>query len=231
MNAFYNVGSADISQGLQDFEISSGQDYFILLSAPSNANIHIRLNENTAPQIPIKEHWQFKSADVKKVFISADAISGESIKWGQADGNLEITTNPTINQIGSISQMGSTFLEQMDKIVNPYQMPTIITGEVDTIAGARTKLLTKSLSCDKIIIDFCPVTYIKNSFSTQHGNGTISLDGVNICAIGGYNGTSGQFNQRLEIENVNGKVLEIEHYSPTSTYTTTYILQQFKLKP
>lgn len=120
---FYNVAIQDISNGLKNFEISSAQDYFILLEAPTNANITVRLNSVTAHEIPIKENWQFESADVNKMFISCDPIEGAYIKYGQADGNLIIRPNPTINKIDTITNIDNfndNLLTQLDKIINPY---------------------------------------------------------------------------------------------------------------
>jgi len=107
-NIFYNVAKQDTSNGLKDFEVSSGQDYFILISAPANANVTVKLNSNTAPAIPIYEFWQFKSTDLEKLYISCDPVAGELI-YGQADGNLEITTNPQIGSINSIAEIEDNF--------------------------------------------------------------------------------------------------------------------------
>lgn len=234
MNTFYNVGSADISQGLQDFEISSGQDYFILLSAPSNANVQIRLNENTAPQIPIKEHWQFKSADVKKIYISCEPIAGEIIKWGQADGNLEITTNPTINQIDTISTMGVTFAEQMDKIINPYDTlnPSILSA-ISNASGSLTTMIDTSLDCDKIIINLKGGIIPENDNSASNGLMMLYIDNVLVDTDGGRNDIDLAVcnpSKVLFLEGVRNKNIKIKYLGKSSSYWGFFYIQKFNLK-
>lgn len=176
-NPFYNVGSKSIDSELRDYEISSGQDYFILLSAPSNANVRIRLNENTAPQIPIKEFWQFKSKDVTRIYISADAVAGGSITWGQADGNLEIITNPTIDAIDSIGQMGITYAEQLDKVTNPYDMANSTRERYNmTASSTMGYALNSTLNCDAVMISIAAGPL--NATSTSKGE--VSIDGCRV---------------------------------------------------
>jgi len=233
MSTFYNVGSADISDGLIDYEISSGQDYFILLSAPSNANIQIRLNENTAPLIPIKEHWQFKSADVKKIFISSDAIAGGIIKWGQADGNLEITTNPTINQIDTISQMGVTFAEQMDKIVNPYDLENIEILQGNSNVASRTTVLNTVLDCDKIVFSLNGGISANEGELIQDGRIELRIGADIVATTGGRNLANYAISKSQDItqlEGVRGKTLTIVIDNELGLYHGYYFIQKYSLK-
>ena len=227
-NVFYNVARQDITNGLRDFEISSGQDYFILLKAPANANVKVRLNSNTAPQIPIYEFWQFKSADVEKIYLSADAINGEYIEYGQADGNVEITTNPqigSIDSLASVDSFGANLLSSLDKIINPYEFSK--QDDYYAIATARTSVLNTTLTCDKIhIISIFPIpTY------TSHHSIEIFLDGKILTSQGYYYGSGSVFTPviNLELTDVNGKTLQV-YIRSNGSYKCGVNIQEFNLK-
>lgn len=224
MSIFYNVATIDISSGLVDHEISSGQDYFILLDAPTNANVTVKLNENTAPAIPIKEYWQFKSKDVQNIYLSCDAVSGESIKYGQADGNLEITTNPVINSIDTITSLTDVGASatNLDKIINPYEAPVITIAD-NTSSTSADMINISSLDCDKIRIKTMTESNGTNSYNTCY----VELDGKKISINRSYLATGGwlqQLNDYFEIEGVRGKSLVV------TADESGVVLEKFSLK-
>lgn len=238
-NIFYNVASQDISNGLTDFEVSSGQDYFILLSAPTNANVRVKLNSNTAPAIPIYEFWQFKSADLNKLYISADAVAGASITYGQADGNVEITTNPQIGSIDSITEVqkvsdfDTVLIDKLDKVINPYQSSTVTYGESNSTSFVN--ILQKTITCDKIKINLTSPANKINGYG-YWGGIIVTIDGILITSNGvDIFSTSGTINVKNSIiefntENLKNKTLKIDTYSANSSYYTSYLLEEFNYK-
>lgn len=228
---FYNIAKKDISNGLKNFEISSAQDYFILLEAPTNANITVRLNSVTAHEIPIKENWQFESADVNKMYISCDPIEGGFIKYGQADGNLIIRPNPTINKIDLINSFGAEIVSQLDKIINPYEFFESLSGS--TNANVSTTMLNLTLDCDKVILNFTGGQKV-GGLGYKYGNMVVYLDGANIASNGGVAYSSvGHGESRsssLELENCRGKILLIAGINYDSTFSCFYHLQKYNLK-
>ena len=231
-NVFYNVARQDITNGLTDFEISSGQDYFILLKAPANANVKVRLNSNTAPQIPIYEFWQFKSADVEKIYLSADAINGEYIEYGQADGNVEITTNPqigSIDSLASVDSFGVNLLNSLDKIINPYELVS-----QDTVSGSPqtvTDLLYETIQNDKIV-----VTVTGGNFTSNYGHlwGRIMtfVDAKCVHYFWGtdaYNGVVTGVNEHTII-NKKGKNLTINAICNGTGFFLTATIKRYNLK-
>lgn len=224
---FYNVGTQDISNGLRDFEISSSQDYFIILKAPTNANITIKLNSNDNHEIPLKDGWQISSKDVGKMYLSCDAIEGESITYGQSDGNLIITPNPTINAIDTITylnNLGTNVINQLEKIVNPY---TLISDEKLYLnTQANTTIFNAMLDCDKFIFDYSfalhyPVFYGLHIFI----NDTI------VKTYGHYNSGQPQTTSNeihFELEQARGKSIRIEVLG--TNIILNYCFKKYNLK-
>jgi hypothetical protein len=71
----YNVITIDISNGLNNREISIGDgNYFILQYAPSNANVRVMLGNNLNPEIYLMQNSGFEALGVDKIYINADAI-------------------------------------------------------------------------------------------------------------------------------------------------------------
>jgi hypothetical protein len=208
---FYNIAQQNITEGLKDFEISSSQDYFIMLEAPTNANIRVKLNSVTAHEIPIKENWQFSSKDVNKMYLSCDPVEGAIIKYGQADGNLEIKPNPTINKIDLITNIGnfeSPLLSQLDKIINPYDSIELLNGQI--IISSAT---------DIININSCDFDNLEGIISCVDDGNSASLAVIFINGAGVYaqsiffNATANRANnanQSILLQNLRGKSLRIQ---------------------
>lgn len=103
----YNVVPLDITNGLNNREIASSFNYLMLLEAPSNANVRIRLNDNTADEIPLKANSSIQVSEVTKIFISADSVIDGRILIGQANTNqLKINPTPNIARIEEIAEFG-----------------------------------------------------------------------------------------------------------------------------
>lgn len=186
----YNVGTKDISNGLVDFEILSSTDYFILLKAPTNANLTLKLNSNTNQPIPLKEGFQVEFKNVGKLYLSCDAVEGESIVWGQSDGNLIIKPNPTINAIDTVTeihQFNDILLTQLDKIINPYITETLL--NLDFIGDNSAVNILSINNCDFDSLE-CIFSAIDLNYSISSIN--VGINGV-LCfrqtvTYGSYDG-------------------------------------------
>jgi hypothetical protein len=234
LSNFYNVAQKDISNGLNDEEISNGHDYFILLSAPTNANVRVKLNNTSSSEIPLKEFWQINAKDISNIYISCDAVAGESIIFGQGNGDFKITTNPTINAIDSITTVnnfGSNLLTELDKVINPYDTSNILTVSVSSTSTSNITLLQEVLNCDKIILNLEGGAKFDSSGRRQIGFITAYLDNEQIFSDGGYYAYYGVGKtSSIEFKGVRGKTLKINCQNYNNTYTSSAYLQKFNLK-
>lgn len=179
---FYNVGKQNITNGLKNLEISSGQDYFILLDAPDDANITIRINNEFAPEIPIKVGYQVKSTNVSKIFLSCDSVLNGVITYGQADGNLVILPNPNVKNIESISKINDKFAPKavMSQTIN---------------AGAYFDLDISNLEQIRFISnDFVNVDLFSNGIKYEMLEDIIILRNLAVNSIRFHNDTASAVN-------------------------------------
>lgn len=103
----YNIVPLDIKNGLKNHEIASGFNYLILLEAPSNANVTIKINDNTADEIPLKENGSIKVKNATRIYISCDSVYDGRLLIGQAQStDLLITPPANIGKISEISDFG-----------------------------------------------------------------------------------------------------------------------------
>lgn len=234
----YNIIDKSINTALDNFEISGGKTYIILLEAPTGANVRIRLDDNTADEIPLDTNYGLKFSKATRIYVSADAVSGQAIKIGVSDtttGEFEVLPSPTVDQIDTIGEVTtlagiSTALNTaLDKIINPYLTPTITQGS--TTSTSLTTLLNKTLTCNKI-------RFILSSTNNSTPNYIeLLIDGVKVDFCGWHSrgsGASGYFhtptqNQKI-IENVNGKTILIRGNSDGSLLPITFLLEEFTLK-
>ncbi len=151
MSISYNVFDLDISNGLHNFPISAGRNYLILLDAPFDANVRVKLNDNNADDIPIKKDFAIEMSGNTEIYISADPIPGAKIKIGQSSSakDFHIITSASLHSI--ISNFGNDALAQLDKIINPYQLTGTIQGS--STYNTQTSLINIVLDCDKIILN------------------------------------------------------------------------------
>lgn len=80
----YNVINLSIENGLNTVPIGTAGGYISVLEAPTNANIRIHLNDQMADGIPLKAYHSIEAENINKIFVSADAVSGGTIKILQA---------------------------------------------------------------------------------------------------------------------------------------------------
>lgn len=229
MSLFYNVGTQTLDNGLNDIEIASGLDYLIILDAPANANIKIRLNENTAPQIPMKDGWQIETLEVDKIYLSCDAVVGGVITYGQADGNIKIQPNPTINAIEKIAEIESfspALLASITSALNPYDDPTSVIG--GSTSTSVVTLLDITADFDKLVFSGA-ITY-SGSFGNYTGWTGIGLliDNEPVFGVSGgiVKGNSGN----STFENIRGKNIKVIHNGNSTSSRGGYILQKFNKK-
>lgn len=153
MSQFYNVGRQSLDDGLDDFQIIAGFDYIIILEAPSNANIQLRLHSITNPQIPLFAGWQLEVKAGTEMFLSCDAVAGGVIKYGQADGNLKIQPNPTINVIDKITEVGGfsdALLLALGKTIHPLDFKRSYRGQGNL--SSVNNLITTTFKEGEIIL-------------------------------------------------------------------------------
>jgi hypothetical protein len=103
----YNIVTLNLDDGQNNTPISSGMNYLLLLDAPAGANVRVRLNDNTADEIPLRENYAIKTSNINQIYISADIIPGGVIKIAQSNNSkdFEIITAPAIIDIDSINKL------------------------------------------------------------------------------------------------------------------------------
>lgn len=230
----YNIITKSLNTKLNGYQVSSlgAGNYLTLLSAPPLANVQLQLNDNTAPKIPFNEGDTLEAKGVDRVYITADIVSGGQLIFGQSNSNdFKITPAPKvkdIEKIGEITSFNALLLTALDKISNPYDLPTFSSG--NSISTSYVTLLSKTLTCDKI--RFILLSDTDNNPNYIH----LFIDGVLVDFTGWFsrgNGGSGYypqipFNQQI-LEDMNGKLLEIKGKASTS-YGISYNLEEFNLK-
>ena len=151
MSIAYNVFDLDISNGLHNFPVASGKNYFILLDAPFNANVRVKLDDNSADDIPLQKDFAIEMRGNTEIYVSADAVPGAKIKIGQSSSvqDFHIITSPSLHSV--IANFGADALKQLDKIVNPYRLSGTIQGSSEY--NSETSLLNLVLDCDKIVLN------------------------------------------------------------------------------
>lgn len=223
---FYNTATFSINDGLKDLELSSGADWFVLLTTPTNANVRVKINSMTAHEIPVKEAWQIGSRDIHTIFISCDAVANEFITIGQHDGNLQIITNPKIDKLDSITtiqKFSDDLLQNLDKIVNPFEFVSMASY---TTAGTSTATYYNAiLDCDRIRL----ISNARNLVTLSNCFTLCSLDGKAITSTSSVATSSYGFavnqNSDIIIDNVRGKNLNI-----IGAYDGTVTLEKYNLK-
>ena len=151
MSIAYNVFDLDISNGLHNFPVASGKNYFILLDAPFNANVRVKLDDNSADDIPLQKDFAIEMRGNTEIYVSADAVPGAKIKIGQSSSvqDFHIITSPSLHSV--IANFGADALKQLDKIVNPYRLSGTIQGDT-SLSGSIVSLYSMVLDCDKIVL-------------------------------------------------------------------------------
>lgn len=97
MSSNYNIVRLPLDDGLKNHAIG-GRDYLIVLESPSKCNLTVKINDNTADEIPLKENYSLTSKDVRDIIINADAVAGGVLMLGQAktETDFNIKTSPSL---------------------------------------------------------------------------------------------------------------------------------------
>ncbi len=234
----YNVFDLDISNGLHNFPISAGRNYLILLDAPFDANVRVKLNDNNADDIPIKKDFAIEMKGNTEIYISADAIPDAKIKIGQSSNaeDFHIVTSASLHSI--ISNFGTDALTQLDKIINPYRLSGTIQAAADY--NTETSLLNLVLDCDKIVLNLTRSSNasIKSAIDKITGRHGIYAFLNNKCIAGLEVDEKWNYNLKSDIvvesvRNSNLQILGICEGNTTnfgSRDEISYILQKYSLK-
>lgn len=226
-----NTISLSIDTALNRVPFGTGGGYIRLLSGPTGANVKIHLNDKNADGIPLKTYHAIEASDINNVFISCNAVPGETIKIVQAKTSKDfrmITPASDVN-IENIGGYESNALAQLDKIMNPYQAEVLTSFAV--VSAINTTLFSKVLTCDKIEVNF-------NSGGVAKGNiGDLYLviDGATVFRQYRINDAiySGEYsfpNEKAVFENVKGKTVTIHGMNNSSNTMYSYI-KEYTLKP
>lgn len=241
-NSVYNIVNEDLSNGLNNVKISAGRDYLILLAAPANANVRVRLNNMMADEIPLAVNYAVKSKDVTDIFVSADVVQDGKIKIGQSDSvdNFEIITAPQVSAINSVGNVESLnnisqiLIDKLDKLIHPYNDPVLTMGEINSTSLITT--LNKTLTCDKIILNLVSTPHTGGSGSKYNESIWAELDGVTIADSSHHASGQGAYGNHhglntIELGDVSGKTLVIKgKCANINVSPQCYALQEFTKK-
>ena len=223
----YNIINKSIDIGLRAEPIGNG-GYIKILEAPTSADILIHLNDSNADGIPLKAYHSIEAKDIDNVYISCNAVPNATLKIAQSKTALDFKIVTPVSDI-AVDEIGGyspTALALLDKVINPYGLPTF--SGVEYSNGVSATVLNKVLTSDKIL--FTPYFPYPNNASIH--NIYIYLDGVKAGSyIMYYSGASysAPLNQ-LIFENVRGKTLTIDMKTQDG-YTIAISMQEFALKP
>ena len=226
----YNIIPLSIDNGLNAVQVGTAGGYIRLLEAPAAANVFIHLNESNADPIPLKVYHAIEATDIERIFVTCNAVPGETIKIVQANKaeDFKMITPASDVKLQSLGSYESVALEQLDKIINPYNHPSFIYGE--TSSSSQVTLIDKTLECDKIkvILNFGRDTHSNNRFD---GLIYTHIDGNFIASCGMNENANGQPFGVFELENIRGRQLKIVgSVSGDTDCTASFTLQEYTLK-
>ncbi len=237
----YNVFDLDIGNGLHNFPISAGRNYFILLDAPFDANVRVKLNDNNADDIPIKKDFAIEMSGNTEIYISADPIPGAKIKIGQSSSakDFHIVTSASLHSV--IANFGTDALTQLDKIINPYELTGTI--QASSTYNTETSLLNLVLDCDKIVLNLSRCSSNTSIRAVDNINGRHGIYALlnNKCIAGLEVNQTWNLNLKSDIivESVRNATLQIlgiceannsSLNAPNNKDEISYILQKYSLK-
>jgi len=236
----YNIFELDISNGLKALPVGTAGGYISLLEAPTNANVKIHLNEREADGIPLKAYHAIEATNIEQIFVTADAVADEKITIVQSihsDSFKMITPASDVN-VDEVTQIvkpvengiyTADALTQLDKIINPYNIPIISGGIYD---GTYTTLLDATLNCDKIKI---------NLWCGLENSGRLKTDGILelyindilIIGTGAYsiNERNDSGLAQIELEVNQSDNIKIKGATYDDTTKSNYSIQKYTLKP
>ncbi len=233
----YNVFDLDISNGLHNFPISSGRNYLILLDAPFDANVRVKLNDNNADDIPIKKDFAIEMKGNTEIYISADAIPDAKIKIGQSSNaeDFHIVTSASLHSV--IANFGTDALNQLDKIINPYRLSGTIQGDT-SLNLSVVSLFNMVLDCDKIVLTLVRDNKKFQNIGTVSGEHAVYayLNDKPIAGLECIETWNMNMNNSITVESVRGMTLHILGRIHEAAKNTSggdrigYILQKYTLK-
>ena len=226
----YNLIPLSIDQGLNRVPIGTAGGYIRLLEAPADANVQIHLNEQNADGIPLKTYHAIEATNIEKVFVSCNAIAGESITVVQANTakDFKMVTPASDVKLSSLGSYESVALDQLDKLINPYIHTKLNSGTASN--SSATTIFSKTLSCDMIKVYLTGAFVKVGSGGFQNGSASLFVDGIEILSSGGYNGTSGCGTSYIKLEDIKGKTIEIKSYENSQSYITKYAILEYSTK-
>jgi len=134
MSVNYNIINKSINLGLHQEPIGNG-GYIKLLEAPTSADVLIHLNDKNADGIPLKAYHSIEADNIERVYISCNAVNGETIRIAQAKTSKEFkiitpVTDIAVDEIGGYS---ANALSLIDKVFNPFEnIPNIYHAQSDS---------------------------------------------------------------------------------------------------
>ncbi|AXX87153.1 hypothetical protein AMRN_1417 [Malaciobacter marinus] len=201
----YNIARVPISEKINNFPISGGRNYLILLSAPAGANVTVRLGSNQADEIPIKENFALKTSNVTEIYVNCNAVENGMLVFGQSSrsDNFEILPSPQVNKIGEINNLNNlqnvqdlqnvqnfspALLSALDKIFHPLDTNKDKYSYISVTLTSRVEYISTILDCDEVEIFICPRSTMSN-FYLRGFTIDVMLQGVyvnttNYCATG-----------------------------------------------
>ena len=198
----YNIIKVDISSGKADFPIGTSGGYIALLDAPANANVSIKLNDQFGDAIPLKVTHGIEAKGVTKVYISADAVAGGVITLVQAktSDNFKMITPAFDANVENIGGYEQAALYQLGKMFEPHEPPEA--SYASSASTTQVTLLNKTLTCDKVRIT------LNSGLASTTAMIRATIAGLTVIRLYS-NGTNETKSDSIEIEGVNGKVLDV----------------------
>lgn len=140
-----------------------------------------------------------------------------------------LALSPVVEQLLFDNKVANeTLLSNFDKVINPYEIPTIET--INYQSTAISEVVNKTLLCDKISI-YSGIGRDGSNTAYSPGLITIMLDGKFVDTSGCNTGAS-LANSTLLLENVRGKILSIKMAAAYTDYNLTAYatIQEYTLK-
>lgn len=231
----YNLIPLSIENGLNAVQIGTAGGYIRLLDAPSAANVEVHLNEKNADPIPLKVYHAIEATDIERIYVTCNAVAGGVIKIVQANtaADFKMVTPASNVALSALGSYEPTALEQLDKIINPYQSPIYTSGYWQSTT-TDTLVFSKTFTCDKVNIKASVTSIYISGSNIDVSRVRIMLDGVLISSLGGWADSSGrsfQTNDKTIIENVKNKTIEVYFVSDKTYKYLGITIEEYTLKP
>ncbi|MDR1976522.1 MAG: hypothetical protein LBQ18_05970 [Campylobacteraceae bacterium] len=168
----YNVFKLNISEGLNDNELSLGDgDYVILQYAPPNVEVGVRINNNFNAEIKLKQNSGFEAKGVQKLYITCPATPNGTITFLQGKtsedfryipptyGKIDVGTVDEIKKmpditVDKINNFGDDIYSALCHIINgKWRLSGITQAAIHDEIYNLQEVLSKELQCDKIKIN------------------------------------------------------------------------------